>query len=320
MSCNGFCFQDVEYAFYDESQAQARRWVLGPRLAAFICQRTDQLRSGQEYVFRLARNSPILTSAYQTVKRIIERDFAHPHSAPLQLRVTRRGQTASFRYQTHGRGNTWTRVPSLRYHASTPRLAHGHQSFPGFQPPVSTLPRTPAPSSRRPPSVGGSLYNDSPSASTVSVPSQVASNSPTNEAEATAEDDTIILSPPSSPSVPASTASPWMGEVPALRLRGVTYNVENEVVDLPAASAHTLATPSADDTVDEWAASNRIPADGPPSQGSTSDESLELGDDQDSMDKKDSSDNDPSLAVSSSNLCEWDYLMFLFTPQFFRTS
>lgn len=106
-----------------------------------------------------------------------------------------------------------------------------------------------------------------------------------------------------------------MGEVPALRLRGVTYDVENEVVNLPA--AHTLATPSADDTVDESAASNRIPADGLPSQDSTSDESLELGDDQDSMDKKDSSDNDPSFAVSSLDLCEWDYLMFSFTPQFF---
>ena len=184
------------------------------------------------------------------------------------------------------------------------------------------MPRTPASSSRRPPSVGGSLYNESTSASTVSVSSQVVSNSPVNEVEAVAESDTIVLSPPASPSVPASTVSPWMGEVSALRLRGVTYNVENEVVELPATAAHTLNTPSADDTVDELAASHEIPAGGSPSQGSTSDESLELDGDEDSapLDKKDSPDDDQSPAVSSLNFREWDCLMFYLPPLFVWTS
>ena len=140
--------------FFDYDTAQARRWFLNPPDAAFVCRATDRITSGQAFVFRLAHGSPLINTAYSVFKALVEEKFPHPFSVPLQLRLTRRGSTSSYAYQAHQDGNSWARVPALRFYESTPNLPRGSQATPGFQLPVSALPRNAASSSQRLPSVG----------------------------------------------------------------------------------------------------------------------------------------------------------------------
>ena len=203
-------FQDVEYLWYDYDQAQARRWFLNPPEAAYVSRPTNKISSGQAFVFRLTHGSPLISTAHSVVKALIEEQFPHPFSVPLQLRITRRGASTSYAYRTSRNGNRWTRLPALRYYESTPNLPRGSQATPGFQLPVSALPRNATSSSKKLPSVGGSLYDESfeviPSESTASLVDPAVTTPHVDEVEAPADDDTIVLEPPASPTSPVPTA------------------------------------------------------------------------------------------------------------------
>ena len=310
-----FFFQDVEYVFYDPNQAQARRWSLDPSQAAYICRRSDKISSGQAYTFRLAHGSPIFTTAYSEVKMLVEELFPHPFDIPLQLRVTQYGSTTSYAYRAYPNGNTWARLPAPRYRESTPNLPRGQigEVSSSYQLPFRSLPRNVISSSRRLPSVGGSLYNESfetvpsePSSPPVDPPAVTPYEStplanPTvvtpyeNRVEANTEDDTILLDFPASPVAPASTASPWMDNVPTLAARNVRLNLENETTASHVSAARTLNTLAADNASDESDELNQIFVS--EDLGSTRDESQKSKNDQDSAShgKKDDDDN---LSVS----------------------
>ena len=290
---NLFLFQDVEYDFYDPSQAQARRWFLDPSQAAYVCRRSDKISSGQAYTFRLAHGSPLFTTAYSEVKTLVEELCPHPFDIPLQLRVTQYGSTTSYAYQAYPNGNTWARLPTPRYE-STPNLPRIQvsQVSSGYQLPFRSLPRNIISSSRRLPPVGGSLYNETfetvpsePSSSPVDSPAatpyeSTPSANPTavtpyeNRVEANTEEDTILLDSPASPVTPVSTASPWMDNVPTLNARNVRLNLENETTASHVSAARTLNTLAADVASDEWDELNQIFVS--EDLGSTRDESQEF--------------------------------------------
>ena len=310
---NFFFFQDVEYVFYDPNQAQARRWFLDPSQAAYICRRSDKISSGQAYTFRLAHGSPIFTTAYSEVKMLVEELFPHPFDIPLQLRVTQYGSTTSYTYRAYPNGNSWARLPSPRY-SSTPNLPCGQfgQVSSSYQLPFRSLPRNIVPSSRRLPSVGGSLYESletvpsEPSSSSVDPPvatpyESTPSANPTvitpyeNRVEANTEDDTILLDFPASPVAPAPTASPWMDNVPTLATRNVRLNLEDETTASHVSAARTLNTLAADNASDESDELNQIFFS--EDLGSTRDESQKSKSDQDSA-SHGKKDDDNNLSVS----------------------
>ena len=243
----------------------------------------------------------------------------HPFDIPLQLRVTQYGSTTSYAYQAYPNGNTWARLPTPRYE-STPNLPRIQvsQVSSGYQLPFRSLPRNIISSSRRLPSVGGSLYNESfetvpsePSSSPVDSPAvtpykSTPSANPTvvtpyeNRVETNTEEDTILLDSPASPVTPVSTASPWMDNVPTLNARNVRLNLENETTASHVSAARTLNTLAADVTSDEWDELNQIFVS--EDLGSTRDESQEF-EIPDSKDVQDSAsqgkkDDDNDLVVS----------------------
>ena len=317
---NLFLFQDVEYDFYDSSQAQARRWFLDPSQAAYVCRRSDKISSGQAYTFRLAHGSPLFTTAYSEVKTLVEELCPHPFDIPLQLRVTQYGSTTSYAYQAYPNGNTWARLPTPRRHESTPNLprSQASQVSSSYQLPFRSLPRNIVSSSRRLPSVGGSLYDESfetvpsePSSPPVDPPvvtpyeSTPLAKPPVvtpyeNRVEANTEDETILLDSPASPVVPVSSASPWMDNMPTLNARNVRLNLENETTASHVSAARTLNTLAADVASDEWDELNQIFVS--EDLGSTRDESQEF-EIPDSKDVQDSAsqgkkDDDNDLVVS----------------------
>ena len=251
---------------------------------------------------------------------LVEELFPHPFDIPLQLRVTQYGSTTSYAYQAYPNGNTWARLPTPRRHESTPNLPRiqASQVSSGYQLPFRSLPRNVISSSRRLPSVGGSLYNESfetvpsePSSPPVDPPAVTPYEStplanPTvvtpyeNRVEANTEDETILLDSPASPVVPVSSASPWMDNMPTLNARNVRLNLENETTASHVSAARTLNTLAADVASDEWDELNQIFVS--EDLGSTRDESQEL-EIPDSKDVQDSAsqgkkDDDNDLVVS----------------------
>ena len=286
--------------FFDEDTAQARRWFLNPPDAAFICRVTDRITSGQAFVFRLAHGSPLINTAYSVFKALVEEKFPHPFTVPLQLRLTRRGSTSSYAYQAHQDGNSWARVPALRFYESTPNLPRGSQATPGFQLPVSALPRNAISSSQRLPSVGGSLYDESfeivPSDSATSLVNPAAVTPHVDEVEAPVEEDNIVLDPPASPPTPVSAASPWMGEMQTLTPRSTQFIIEDETADSHVSAARSLNTPTADTSMDLWNELDQmfISED----RQSTGNETSEFEDAQDSV-PQDEKNCEDRLAVNS---------------------
>ena len=224
---------------------------------------------------------------------LVEELFPHPFDIPLQLRVTQYGSTTSYAYRAYPNGNTWARLPSPRY-SSTPNLPRSQfgQVSSSYQLPFRSLPRNIVSSSRRLPSVGGSLYDESfetvpsePSSPPVDPPvvtpyeSTPLAKPPVvtpyeNRVEANTEDETILLDSPASPVVPVSSASPWMDNMPTLNARNVRLNLENETTASHVSAARTLNTLAADVASDEWDELNQIFVS--EDLGSTRDESQEF--------------------------------------------
>lgn len=301
--------------FFDHDQAQARRWFLSPPDAAYVCRVTDRISSGQAFVFRLARGSPLISTAYSVYKALIEEKFPHPFAVPLQLRLTRRGTTSSYAYRAHQDGNSWARVPALRFYGSTPNLPQGSQATPGFQLPVSALPRNVTSSSQRLPSVGGSLYDESfeivPSESATSLENPAAVTPHVDEVEAPVEEDTIVLDPPASPSTPVSAPTQWMGEMPTLTPRNLQFTIEDEVTDSHVSAARSLNNPTADTTMDLWNELDQmfISED----HHSTGGETSEFEDAQDSV-PKDEKNCEDRLAVSPFDFVSEVFPRFYLAP------
>ena len=313
----------MEYLFFDHDQAQARRWFLSPPDAAYVCRVTDRISSGQAFVFRLAHGSPLISTAYSVYKALIEEQFPHPFTVPLQLRLTRRGTTSSYAYRARQDGNSWARVPALRFYESTPNLSQSSQATPGFQLPVSALPRNVPSSSQRLPSVGGSLYDESfeivPSESTASLVNPVAVTPHVDEVEAPVEEDTIVLDPPASPSTPVSATPQWMGEMPTLTPRNIQFTIEDEVTDSHVSAARSLNTPTADTTMDLWNELDQMFIEAPEDHHSTGGETSEFEDAQDSV-PKDEKNCEDRPSVSSFNFVSEVFPRFLFGPHFMSGS
>ena len=266
---------------------------------------------------------------------LVEELFPHPFDIPLQLRVTQYGSTTCYAYRAYPNGNTWARLPSPRY-SSTPNLPRSQfgQVSSSYQLPFRSLPRNIVPSSRRLPSVGGSLYESfetvpsEPSSSPVDPPAvtpyeSTPSANPTvvtpyeKRVEANAEDDTILLDSPASPVTPAPTASPWLGNVPTLAARNVRLDLEDETTASHVSAARALNTLAADNASNESDELNQIFVS--EDLGSTRDESQKSKNGQDSAShgKKDDDDN---LSVSLFYDVIGIFPMFLFCPlvTFFR--